>query len=121
MLGAVLDGGEMVARQLAHLASDNRGAVRKQDLGFADAARIQQQVSGRGVARVVLVAEVEVEVAERNPGCLSAPACLDEACLEREHGGELRASLGGARAGLQASPRAEDRRPQSVFSPRRRS
>src|SRR6266851_4547393 len=84
----------MVARQLAHLAAEDRRTVGEQDLGFADAARIQQQVSGRRVARVILVAEVQVEVAERDPGGLSAPARLDETGLEWQHRREPRTRPG---------------------------
>ena len=68
----------------------------------------------RGVARVVLIAEIQVQIAERDPGSLPAPACLDEARLKREHRVESRAGLGRA---LDLEPRLElktgDRYPHS--------
>src|SRR5690242_19018877 len=92
MLGAFVDGGEVVAGQLAHLASENAGPVRNQDLSLADPARIHQEVAGRRVARVVLVAEVEIQLAERDPGRLAAPTGLDDLRLQRQHGFEFRAA-----------------------------
>src|SRR5260370_10422892 len=88
----------MIAGQLAGLAREHRRAIGKQDLGLADAAWVEQQVSRRRVARVVLVAEVEVEVTERNPTCLAAPAGLDQLAFEgqqlTEGGAALRRALG---------------------------
>src|SRR5665213_2372769 len=81
LLAALVDRREMVARQLARFAGEHRRAVRKQDLGLADAAGIQQQLAGSGVAGGVLVAEVEVELAEWNPASLAAPTGLDDLCL----------------------------------------
>src|SRR5580700_5550410 len=72
LLGALLDGREMVARELAHLACEDGPAVGKQDLGLADAAGIQQKLTRRRVAGVVFVTEVHVEVAERDPRRLAA-------------------------------------------------
>src|SRR5216683_3349656 len=96
LVGAVLDGREMVAGELSHPASENRSAVGKQDLSLADAAGIEQQLPGGGVARVIFVAEAQLEVAERDPGGLAAPAGLDQAGFHRQHGGELGAGLGCA-------------------------
>src|SRR5258708_14182230 len=93
VLGALEDSGEVVAGQLAHLAAKDTGTVGKQDLSLADPARIQKKVAGRGVARVVLVAEVEIQLAKRDPRCLAAPARLDDLRLERHHGDELCARL----------------------------
>src|SRR5258706_5404959 len=110
VLGALVDGGEVIAGQLAHLAAKNTGAVGNQDLSLADPARIQKEVAGRRVARVVLIAEVEVQLAERDPRCLAAPASLDDLRLERQHGYELCARL-RRELGLEARHEAQPRDP----------
>src|SRR5712691_8588597 len=94
LLRAVLDGREMVARELAHLAREDRRPVWKEDLGLAELARVQQQLAGRGVARGVLVTELQGELAEGDPGRLPAPARLDDPRLEGQHRGEPRARFG---------------------------
>ena len=78
----------MVPGELACLAREHRRAERKQDLGLAQAAWVQQELARRWIAGLVLVAELEVEVAERDPACLAAPAGLDELGLERQHRAE---------------------------------
>src|SRR5216683_6749724 len=83
LVGAVLDGREMVARELTHPASENRPAVGKQDLGFTDAAGIEQQLPRCRVASVILVAQDQPQVAERDPAGLPAPAGLDQAGFHR--------------------------------------
>src|ERR1700681_2541647 len=83
----------MVAGELPHLAGEDGSAVRKEDLGLADAARVKKELSWGGIARVILEAEVQLEGAKWNPGRLPAPARLDDAVLERKHRGELRAGL----------------------------
>src|SRR2546426_12027850 len=94
------EGGEVVAGQLAGLAREQRPAVWKEDLRFADAPRVEQQLPRARVARVVLVSEAEVELAERNPRRLAAPAGLDDLGLERQYRLERVARL-GRRVGLE--------------------
>src|ERR1700694_2355218 len=91
LFGALFDRRKVVARELSDLAREQRRAVREQDLGLADAAGVEQQMSRRRVTRVVLEAEAEIEVAQRDPGGLTAPPRLNEAGPERQHGDELRA------------------------------
>src|SRR5260370_17615492 len=86
----------MISGQLAGFAREHRRAIGKQDLGLADAPRVEQHVSRRRVARVVLVAEVEVEVTERNPTCLAAPTSLDQLAFEGQQLTEGRAPFGRA-------------------------
>src|SRR2546430_16070595 len=105
-LVAFEDRGEVVAGQLACLAREKRPTVRKEDLRLADAARVEQQWPGPGVARVVLVAEAELELAERDPRSLSAPAGLDELGLERQHRLE-RLACPGRRVGLEPGEKAQ--------------
>src|SRR5258708_6857368 len=93
VLDSFVDRGEVVARQLPHLAGEQGRAVREEDLGLADAAGVEQQVPRRGMAGVVLVAEVEVERAERDPRRLAAPAGLDQLGAQRQHRLEGRACL----------------------------
>src|SRR5437016_4968921 len=54
------DGREVVACQLAHAAREERPAVGKEDLRLAESARVEEQVSGRRVAGVVLEPDSEL-------------------------------------------------------------
>src|SRR4029077_18092261 len=85
VLAALVDRGEMVAGELAHLACEHGRAVGKENLRFADPAWVEEELARRRVARVVLVTDVEVEFAERDPGRLAAPPRLDDLRLQRKH------------------------------------
>src|SRR3954466_3069270 len=74
----------MVAGEEPGLARERGRAVREQDLGLADPARIEEQLAGRRVARRVLGAEADVEGAERDPARLAAPARVDDPALQRQ-------------------------------------
>jgi hypothetical protein len=65
-------------------------------------------MAGRRMRGVVLVAETEVEVAERDPGRLTAPPRLDELLRERKQGEELLDGLRRA-LGLEARREAQPR------------
>ena len=73
----------MIAGELAHLAGEMHAAIGEQDFGLADAAGIEDDLAGRGIAGVVLVGDAEVEIAERHPHALAAPAHMDRLALER--------------------------------------
>src|SRR5205807_4977639 len=91
----VLDGGEVAAGELAHLAGEEGGPVGEEDLGLAQAAQMEEEVAGAGVAGGVLVGEVQVEIAERDPGGLAAPAGLEEVGVQRQHVEDRGAGAGG--------------------------
>src|SRR6185503_20274739 len=55
----------------------------EQDFGLADAAGIENDLARRGIAGVVLVGDAEIEIAERHPDRLAAPADMDRLALER--------------------------------------
>src|SRR2546423_3040868 len=80
---ALHDRREVVPGQLAGLAREAGRAVGKEQLGLAHAAGIEQELARRGIARRVLRSDPHVELAERDPGGLAAPARLDELALER--------------------------------------
>ena len=84
MFAALDDCREVVARQLTELAGEHRRAVGEQDLRLAVAAGVKQNLAGGRVTRRVLKADAELEVAERNPRRLTAPARLDQLALERQ-------------------------------------
>ena len=65
-------------------------AVREEQLGLADAARVEQQLAGRRVARRVLGADAELAVAPRDPVRLAAPAAVDDPVVERQDRAERR-------------------------------
>src|SRR6185369_399626 len=76
-------GDEVVAGELAHLAGEVHAAIGKQYLRLADAAGIENDLARRGIAGVVLVGDAEIEIAERHPDPLAAPADMDRLALER--------------------------------------
>src|SRR5215475_5230574 len=68
-------------------------AIGEQDLGFADTAGIEDDLAWRRIARVVLVGDAEVEIAERHPHALAAPAHMDHLAHEGHGLPERRAGL----------------------------
>src|SRR5712692_9564362 len=78
LLASGLDGEEVIAGELADLAGETGRAVREEDLGLAEAAGIEQDLAGRGMAGMVLIADAEVVVAERDPARLAAPARVND-------------------------------------------
>src|SRR5262249_3533871 len=103
-LAALRDGQEVVAGELAGLRREAAVAVREQELGLRDAARVPEQLAGRRIARGVLERHAEVEVAERDPARLAGPADVDHALLVRQQALER---LAGARRALVLEPARE--------------
>ncbi len=101
----------MVAGELAHLAGEMHAAIGEQDLGLADAAGIEDDLARRRIAGVVLVGDAEIEIAERHPDALAAPAHVDRLALERH-----RLAEGGDRLRRAAAP---PKRASKVNSPAR--
>src|SRR5829696_7770303 len=75
---AVRYGQEVVAGELAEFAGEAGGAVGKEDLRLRVAPRVEKYLPWSGVARGVLEADPEVEVAQRDPTRLPAPADVDD-------------------------------------------
>ena len=100
------DGCEVVASERPRLAPERAGAVWEEQLGLADATRVEQQLARRRIRRCVLRPDAEVELAERDPVRLAAPAAMDDPRLERQ---ELPERLDRRRGGvlLQAGHEAE--------------
>src|SRR5205814_9276161 len=88
----------------ACLARERGRAVRKQELRRAEPAREEQKVPGRGVGGRVLRPEPNVELAERDPARLAAPARMDDPALEWQQPPERRDRL---RRRLLLQPRHE--------------
>src|SRR5487761_2349122 len=84
----------MIAGELTNLAGEVHAAIGQQNLGFADAAGIKNDLTRRGKAGVVLIADAEIEIAERHPDPFAAPAYMDSLALERHRPAESRAGLG---------------------------
>src|SRR5215469_7791685 len=109
MLPALDNGEEVVAGELSDLAGETDAAIGEQDLGLADAAGMDQELAGCGVARRVLVAEPEIEIAQRYPARFATPPYMDQTLPIRQHAGEFRASprsrdaLEARRKGVRAS------------------
>src|SRR5207244_3182630 len=89
---------KVIAGKLAGLARKANRAVGQQDLGLADAARMEQDLARRRIARRVLIAEPEIERTQWNPACLAAPPDMDQALAVGQHRLEPRTGLrrGGA-------------------------
>src|SRR3954465_4590407 len=120
VLGPLDDGEEVVAGELADDAREQAAAVRQEDLGLAEAAGGEQDLPGRRVARVVLEADADVELAERDPGRLAAPAHVDHLLLERQQLRERGAGLRRAlllETGREAVGPGGDRQHGHVLSP----
>src|ERR1700735_1323826 len=83
----------MIARQLTHLAGEMHAAIGQQDFRFADAAGVENDLAGRRIAGVVLVRDAEIEIAERHPDPLAAPADVDGLAFERHRLAERRTGL----------------------------
>src|SRR5947207_6131963 len=94
LLRAFDHGEEVVARELSNLTREHHVAVRKNQLRFTEAAGIPENFTGRWVARVILVADVELELAERDPAAVAAPAAVHELLLVRQQLAERGARLG---------------------------
>src|SRR5690606_25614997 len=72
------DGKEMVAGELAQLAGEVRRAIGEEDLRLAVATGVEEDLARSGVAGGILEADVEAEVAQRDPARLAAPPRVDE-------------------------------------------
>src|SRR5438067_855295 len=95
---------EMIAGELTDLAREQRRAIREHDLHLRDAAGIHEDLTGRGMAGVVLEVDADPRVAHRDPRRLAAPAHVDEPALE----GKYLADRGtGLRRELFLEPRGE--------------
>src|SRR5215207_1890266 len=101
-LHAVDDREEVVAGERTSAAGECHLAVREQELGLADAARIPQKLPRSRRARRVLQSHAKLERAERDPAAFAAPSAVHEAL----------------RVGEQPPERGARRRRRRVFHPR---
>src|SRR5262249_40426773 len=85
-LNAFKDRQKMVAGELAYFAREMDAAVSEKNFCLADAARIQNNLSGRGIASMVLIFQSEVEFAKRNPTPLATPSHMNDPLLIWQHG-----------------------------------
>src|SRR5207302_6247984 len=82
LVGALDDRCEVVARQHSRLARELRWPVWQEDLHLADPAGVEQQLPRPRIAGRVLRPDPYVELAERDPAGLAAPAGMDQFALE---------------------------------------
>src|SRR5207302_8652515 len=75
---------EVVRSELTRLAREVAIAVREEQLGLADTARVEGELARVRVRRRILGPDAEVAVAPRDPARLAAPAAVDDPVLERE-------------------------------------
>src|SRR6516162_11657774 len=84
----------MSARAVGDRARKMNAAIGQENFGLADAAGIENDLAGCRIAGVVFKADTEIEIAERHPYALAAPAHMDRLALERHRAAESRAGLG---------------------------
>jgi hypothetical protein len=82
----------MVTGELPNFAGEADRAIGQQDFRLADPAGIKDELTGRRVARRVLVTEAKIELAQWDPTGLAAPSRMNETLIVRQHAGEFRAS-----------------------------
>src|SRR5438552_6205911 len=75
---------EVVPGKLPHLAREHRRAVREQDLHLREAARIDEHLARRRVARVIFEIDPEPLLPHRDPGRFAAPPAMDKLASQRE-------------------------------------
>src|ERR1700679_2944205 len=97
LIAALDDRQKMISRELTDLAGETHIAIGEQDLGFAGAAGIENDLDGRRIAGVVLVAQPKIEIAELEPAPFPAPAHMNDPFFVRQHATKLRAGLRRAR------------------------
>lgn len=89
---------EVVSGKLAHLGREIHSAIGHQDLGLADSAGVEDDMAGRGVAGMVLVADAEVGLTQRDPDTFAGPADVHDPADVRQvlakGGDRLRRALG---------------------------
>src|SRR6185437_9637018 len=77
------EGQEVVAREGPGLRGEAHIAVGQQQLRLADAARVEDDLARRRIAGVVLKRDPEIQVAERHPHALAAPANVNDLADKR--------------------------------------
>src|SRR5271154_6439030 len=78
VLAALGDRQEMIAGELSDLAGKRHRAIGEQNFRFTDAARIKDNLARGRMARGILITQAEIELAERYPAALAAPAHVDD-------------------------------------------
>src|SRR6266513_1463630 len=84
----------MIPSELSHSAREHHVAVGEDQLCLTEAAGIPEDLARRGMAGVILVADVQLELAERDPAAFAAPAAVHELLLVRQQLAERGARLG---------------------------
>ena len=100
LLATVDHGQEVVAGQLTHLAGKAAGPIGHDDFCLAVATGVEENVSHRGVAGVVLKTHAQRPLAQRHQDALAAPAHMDEFLPVGQELEEGRHGFGGLRMGL---------------------
>src|SRR5262249_3174101 len=85
LLDSFDDGQEVIASELPNLTGETDAAIGQQDFSLADAAGVDEQLTRGGVARRILVAEIEVKPTERDPAGFAAPSHVDQPIPVRQH------------------------------------
>jgi len=70
---------EMTSSKLTHLAGETDAAVSQQDLCLADTTRMENKLSRRRVAGRILVGQIKVEIAQRDPAAFATPPDMEKA------------------------------------------
>ena len=76
------DGEKVISGELADFAGEAGGAVGEENFGFAEATRVEQELTDAGMAGVILEGDAEIEVAQGYPGGFSTPTGMDQLVLK---------------------------------------
>jgi len=74
VLSALHDCDEVVAGKVSHLAGKGRASIGEKDLRFTVSAWVEEDVPTGGMDGVVLEGHTGLQITERNPDRLTAPA-----------------------------------------------
>src|SRR5438477_8482707 len=84
LFGSLHNGQKVIPCELTHFTGKTGGTIRKENLRFTIATRVEQELAGPRVAGVVLKADIHLQIAQRHPSRLSAPAGLNQFVLQRQ-------------------------------------
>ena len=87
---------EVITGELPHLAGKTATAIGKEDLGFAVATGVKEDIATGGMAGVIFKADVELKVSQGNPRRFPAPSSVNNLIAKGQDLGERSTGLWGS-------------------------
>ncbi|KUM61681.1 hypothetical protein ACN42_g5444 [Penicillium freii] len=69
---------EVIGSQRSHLACESNSSIAEEEFGLRDTPGVQQNLTRRGVCRMVFEGDVEIGLPQRNPRPLTAPSHMNQ-------------------------------------------